>query len=91
MGFQFYPFKTSQVSVTGTATQLVAVNSARSGLLLVNFGSTDVYIGPDNTVTTSNGQLLAGTKGTAIGFATTGTVYAITGGGTQTIGILETQ
>ncbi len=91
MGFQFYPFKTSQVAVTGAATQIVAVNSARSGILLVNLGTTDVWIGPDNTVTTSNGQLLAGTKGTAIGFSTTGTVYGITSGASQTVGVLESQ
>lgn len=89
--FQFYPFKTSQVSVGGTATQIAAINSSRSGVLLVNFGTTDVFIGPDNTVTTSNGQLLAGTKGTAIGFATTGTIYGITSGASQNIGVLETQ
>ncbi len=91
MGFQFYSFKTSQVAVTGTATQIIAANSSRSGLLLTNFGTTDVYFGPDNTVTTSNGQLLTGTKGTAVGFSTTGTVWGITSGASQTIGVLESQ
>jgi len=91
MGYQFYPFKTSQVAVTGTATQIVAVNNARSGLLLINFGTVDVYFGPDNTVTTSNGQLLTGTKGTSIGISTTGTVWGITSGSSQTIGVLESQ
>ncbi len=90
MSFQFNPFKTSQVTVTGVATLVSSANNARSGISLTNLGSTDVYYGENNTVTTSTGDLLAGTKGTVKGFSTTGAVYAITSGASQAISVLET-
>jgi hypothetical protein len=89
MGYQFYPFKCTQVTVTGTATQLVAANASRSGFQVINTGTNDCYLGESN-VTTSTGHLLAGTKGTSIGFATTQAVYAITGGASQVVTVLET-
>jgi hypothetical protein len=89
MGYQFYPFKCTQVTVTGTATQLVAANASRSGFQVVNTSTTDVYLGESN-VTTSTGHLLAGTKGASIGFATTQAVYGITSGASEVVTILET-
>lgn len=88
--FQNTPFQTSQISVTGTATKLVSTNPNRSGFQVINLGTTDIYIGENATVTTSTGHLLVGTKGASISFATTGQVYGITGGGTQSVSILET-
>ena len=87
--FQFYPYKTSQVSASGTATQLVAANSSRSGLQIINTGTTDVYLG-ESGVTTSTGHLLTGTKGASVSFTTTQAVYGINSGGSQTVTILET-
>lgn len=42
------------VSVADTATQIVAANSARRNLTIVNHGSNTVFIGPDTSITTSN-------------------------------------
>ena len=91
MGFQNYPFSTGQATVTGTATLIVAANSARSGLVITNTGTTDVYIVENTSGTTSTGQLLPGTKGASLGFSTTGAVYGITGGGTAVLTWLQTQ
>lgn len=88
--YQFTPFKTSQVAITGTATQVVAANNSRSGIALTNLGTTDVFYGENNTVTTSNGDILIGTKGAVKAFATTGAVWAVTSGASQTITVLET-
>lgn len=88
--FQFTPFRTSQVAITGTATLVVAANSSRSGLELTNLGTTDVYYGENSSVTTATGDLLLGTKGAAKAFSTTGAVYAVTSGASQTISVLET-
>lgn len=88
--FQFTPFKTAQVTITGTATLVSASNSSRSGIALTNLGSTDVYYGENNSVTTATGDLLAGTKGAVKAFSTTGAIYAITGGSSQAISVLET-
>ncbi len=89
--FQFVPFQTSQVSVAATAggTQLAPANNARSGVLIINHGTTVVYIGAQG-LTTSTGIFLAGTAGASVAFATTAPIYGITGGGSQTVSVLET-
>ncbi len=90
--FQFTPFRTSQVSVASTAggTQLVGADSARSGVLIINTGTTVVYLGGSG-VTTSTGVFLAGSAGAAVAFATTAPIFGITASGNQTVSILETQ
>lgn len=88
---QWYPFSTGQVSVLGTATLIVPANPDRSGLVLTNFGTTDVYIIENSSGTTSTGQLLPGVKGASLGFTTTGAVYGITTGASQTVSWLQTQ
>jgi hypothetical protein len=87
--YQFYPYKTSQVSVGGTATQIVAANSSRSGLQIINTSTVDVYLG-ESGVTTSTGHLLVGTKGASVSFTTTQAVYGITSGSSETVTVLET-
>lgn len=87
--YQFYPYKTSQVSVLSASTQIVAANSSRSGLQIINAGSTDVYIG-ESGVTTATGHLLVGTKGASVSFTTTQAVFGATGGSAQTVTVLET-
>lgn len=89
--FQNYPFSTGQATVTGTATLIVAANASRSGLVITNTGTTDVYLIENSSGTTSTGQLLPGTKGASLGFTTTGAVYGITGGGTAVLTFLQTQ
>src|SRR3990170_7546677 len=55
---------TNQVSVTDSATAIVAARAARRSVLIFNHGTTDVYIG-GAAVTTSTGILLVGTAGGA--------------------------
>jgi hypothetical protein len=88
--FQFYPFHVGQVSVTGTATQIVPANTSRSGIVIIQHGTTDVFLGEAN-VTTSTGALLVGTKGAGLAFSSTSAIYGITSGAAQIISFLETQ
>lgn len=89
--FQNYPFTTGQVSVTSAATQIVAKDAARSGITITNLGTTDCYLGENSTVTTGIGHLLPGTKGASVSFSTTGAIYGITGGASQTVSYLATE
>ena len=91
MGFQNYPFSTGQATITATATPIVSANPARSGIVITNTGTTDVYLIENTNGTTSTGQLLPGTKGASIGFSTTGAIYGITAGGSAVITFLQTQ
>lgn len=77
-----------QVSVGTTATQIVAANTSRIRLLIVQHGTTDVYLG-GSTVSTTTGLLLAGTKGNQIVLRTTAAVYGIVGAGSQTVSFIE--
>lgn len=43
------------VTVTNSATLIVAANPGRRNLTIVNHGSVDIFIGPDSSVTASNG------------------------------------
>ena len=88
--FQYQAFQTGQVSVLGTATQIVAAYPSRSGIVITNLGTTDVYLGENANVTTATGHLLPGTKGASVSFATTGAIYGITSGSAQTVSYLQT-
>ena len=46
------------VTVTDTATTIVSNNSKRIGLIIANSGSVTIYVGPDSSVTSSNGTPL---------------------------------
>lgn len=50
------------VSVTTSATRIVENNAKRSNLTISNASFVDVFIGPDNTVTTANGIPLHGAQ-----------------------------
>lgn len=89
--FQNYPFTTGQATVTAAATLIVAANASRSGIVITNTGTTDVYIIENTAGTTSTGHLLTGTKGASVAFSTTGPIYGITGGGSATVTYLQTQ
>lgn len=82
-------FGTSQVSVAATATKIVGSNTGRKTVVITNLGTTDIYLGPDSTVTTSTGQLLAGTKGASISIPQTGPVYGISSGSAQSVSFME--
>lgn len=67
---------TGQVSVTNAATKIDAKNHDRVGILIVNHGTTDVFIGKSSAVTTAIGVLLPGVKGAALSIPTTSDVRA---------------
>lgn len=79
---------TAQVSVANVATLILASNANRKKLLLVNNGSTSVYIG-NSGVTTTTGQLLLGMAGYPLPIYFTGAVYGISSSGSQTISYHE--
>lgn len=91
MGFQNYPYTTGQTAVLGTATQIVPANAARSGIQITNLGTTDVWLIENTSGTTSTGHLLLGAKGASVSFSTTGAIYGITSGASQTVSWLQTQ
>lgn len=77
-----------QVSVTTTSATVVASRAGRRSLLIVNHGTTDVYLGT-GTVTTSNGLLLKGTAGASVSIPTSAAVNGVVASGTQTVSYLE--
>ena len=86
--FQNYPFDTGQVTVTGTATLIAAKNPSRSGIVITNLGTVDVFLVENTNGTTSTGHLLVGTKGASLGFSTTNAIYGITTGASQAVSYL---
>lgn len=79
---------TNQISVGSTSTLILAANANRKRLVLINMGTTNVFIG-NIGVTIGTGQLLLGIAGYIIPLYFTGAVYGIVGTGTQTIAYLE--
>jgi len=78
-----------QVTVAATATQIIATNTSRRSLLIKNHGTTVMYVGGANTVTTSNGFRLNG--GQSIYFRDQDEVFGIVAAGTETAGYLESE
>lgn len=78
----------NQVSVTTSSAQVVAARAGRRALIIVQHGTTDVYLGT-GTVTTGNGLLLKGTAGASISIPTTAAINGIVATGTQTVSYLE--
>lgn len=72
----------------GTASELVAENLLRCGLIIVNQGAVDVWLGKDNTVTTSNGLYLKA-GATLEDNSSCDAWWAITAGGTAALRIAE--
>lgn len=82
-------FGTNQVTVGATATLIVNQNTGRKTVVITNLGTTDVWLGSSNGVTTSNGQLLPGTKGASISIPSTSAVWGIATSGTQAVSFLD--
>lgn len=80
---------TNQVTVSTTATLLLASRPGRRQAVLVQLGTTDVFIG-GSAVTTTTGVLLTGTKGATLTIETTGAIYGIVGAATQAVSVAET-
>lgn len=77
---------TGQAAPTGTAGTLVAARDTRNRLVLTNFGTQDVFIGPA-TVTTSNGHKIP--PGASLTLFTTALIQGITSSGTGAIHYVE--
>ena len=80
-------FTTGQVSVTTSATQIVASNSSRRSVIIRNQGGTDMYIG-GSTVTTSNGLLLKASETITLD-RNTAAIYGVVASGSTTAGYLQ--
>lgn len=78
----------AQITVADTETVIVASRTGRKGVIITNLGTTDVWLG-NTGVTTANGTLLLGTKGSAMFIPTTAAIYGIVGSGTQAVSYLE--
>lgn len=81
---------TNQVSVDNTAggTQIVAARAGRQSVVIINHGTTDVYVGATG-LTTSTGALLPGVKGAALTITGEAAVFGIVATGSQTVSYVE--
>lgn len=78
---------TGQVSVGNSATQIIAANTSRSGVVITNpSASTTIYVGTSG-VTTSTGAILP--PGSSLTLPVTSAVYGIVATGTQTVSYAE--
>lgn len=83
-------WKNTVEAPSGTAGELVSTPlSNRSSMLLQNTGNSDVFIGPDNTVTASNGIKIPKGSSAEFSFDTGADIWAITSGGTGEIRVSE--
>lgn len=71
---------TSQVSVNGTATQIVAANATRRQLDIYNLGTVTLFIGPTNAVTPTTGYPIPANTAMPSDLWSSGAVYGITAG-----------
>jgi hypothetical protein len=76
------------VGVTSAATLITAANGRRVELTVQNLGTANVYLGTDNTVTTSKGLLIPGTA-SMTDTTTTATWYGIVASGTVVVSYME--
>lgn len=82
-------FRTSQVSVTNTATLVADTTGSRQAITVQNLGATAMYCGPASTVTTANGFRLPGVDGASFTLLTQSAVYCITAAGSQAVSVVE--
>ena len=78
---------TGQVSVGVSATQIIAANAARKGVLIFNAGSVTVYIGAAG-VTTATGHILP--AGASLSLPTVSAIYGISTT-SQIVSVMELQ
>lgn len=70
---------TSQVTVTASATLIMAARAGRNSATVINNSTTPVYIG-NAGVTTGNGVKIAGQDGASLTLPFSGAIYGISGG-----------
>lgn len=73
---------------TSTAASVLAANTSRKSCTIQNVGTVDVYLGKDNTVTTTNGLKLAAGD-TLTDDVSTDAWWGITASGTADLRVLE--
>lgn len=84
-----YINSTGQIALTGTAAQIIGVNTSRGGVMIANTSATTaVYLGQSN-VTATNGHFLG--PGASVSIPTAAAIYGVTAGTTITVSFLEVQ
>lgn len=82
-------FTYGQVAMNSSAVQIVAANTARKRLVIVQHSSAvNVFLGA-STVTAATGLLLAGIQGNQVVFRSDDAVYGITSASTATVSFVE--
>ena len=81
---------TAQVSVDTTSggKLIAAEREGRGSVIIINHGTTDVFIGLSG-VDTSHGALLAGVKGQTLTMRTEAAIYGIVATSSQTVSVIE--
>ena len=82
-------FATAQVTVGTTPTLISAARDGTDDVTIVNFGTTQVFIGNAN-VTVSNGFPIPGVVGASLTIPATTAIYGIVASGTQAVAVLAT-
>jgi hypothetical protein len=82
-------FATAQVVVGTTATLISAARDGTDDVTIVNFGTTQVFIGNAN-VTTGTGFPLPGVVGASLTIPATTAIYGIVASGTQPVAVMST-
>ena len=84
-------FSSTQVSVSGTAVQLLDVRGDRAGLLITQMSSSPgtVFVGMTSGVTAGNGQPIAPVQWATLPMAYIGQLWAISSGGTSLVCVTE--
>lgn len=80
---------TGQVTVTTSATPIVASRAGRSSVVIINVtGTSSVFVGPSG-VTTSNGQVIPGALGAGVSIDGSAAIFGIVSSGTQVVSYME--
>jgi hypothetical protein len=83
-------WKNTVETPSNVAAELVSTPlTNRSSILIQNVGTQDVYIGPDNAVTVSNGVKIPKGSSAEFSFDTGADIYAITNAGTGELRVSE--
>jgi hypothetical protein len=81
-------FATGQVSITTTATSIAAARTTRRAIMVINHGTTEVFLGASG-VTTTTGIKLENVDGASISLPIVGALFGIVAAGTQTVSFIE--
>jgi len=82
----------ASITITDTATQILAARGERRGLVIHNISTSPIYIGPDNTITISNTIFIGPGEKLAMGSlqeAWVSTLFGIVASGTAEVRFWE--